>query len=64
MKPKSKSLIRFPEVQNMVGLSRTTIWRLEQKGKFPSRRKLGENSVAWIKEEVEKWIMTRKSKKN
>ena len=64
MKPKSKSLIRFPEVQSMVGLSRTTIWRLEQKGKFPARRKLGENSVAWIKEEIEKWIMTRKSKKN
>lgn len=55
--------LRFPEVQEMVGLSRTTIWRLERKGKFPSRRKIGENSVAWLKEEVEKWIKSRKSLK-
>ena len=63
MKSKSSILIRFPEVQSMVGLSRTTIWRLERKGKFPARKKLGENSVAWLKEEVEKWIQTRTSKK-
>lgn len=58
-----KELIRFPEVARMVGLSRTTIWRLEQKNKFPSRKKLGENSVAWLREEVETWIKNRVSKK-
>lgn len=58
-----KKLLRFPEVQEKVGLSRTTIWRLEQKGKFPARKKLGENSVGWLEEEVETWIKKRTSKK-
>ena len=58
-----KKLLRFPEVQDRVGLSRTTIWRLEKKGKFPARRILGENSVGWLEEEVEKWIRSKNSVK-
>ena len=54
-------LLRFPEVQEMVGLSRTTIWRLEKQGKFPARRAIGENSVGWLKEDIEKWIKSKKS---
>ncbi len=58
-----KRFLRFPEVQKKVGLSRTTIWRLEQKNKFPARKKLGENSVGWLEEEVDAWIKKRISKK-
>lgn len=58
-----KRLLRFPEVQRLVGLSRTTIWRLEQKGKFPRRKELGENSVAWLEEDIEKWIRSKSSKR-
>lgn len=58
-----KRLLRFPEVQRMVGLSRTTIWRLEQKGKFPRRKIIGENSVAWLEEEIQTWIKTKSSRK-
>lgn len=58
-----KRFLRFPDVQKLVGLSRTTIWRLEQEGKFPARKKLGENSVAWLEEEIEKWILSKNSKK-
>lgn len=52
-------LLRANEVQHRTGLSRTTIWRLERKGEFPSRRRLGPNSVGWLKEEVETWIKSR-----
>ena len=40
--------IREAEVQRITGLSRTTRWRLEREGKFPSRRQLSENAVAWL----------------
>jgi len=49
-------LLRFNEVKALVGLSRTTIWRLEKAGLFPMRVKAGENSVAWIASEISKWI--------
>lgn len=52
-------LLRPKEVARMVGLSRVSLWRLEQAGKFPQRRKLSTNRVAWLTEEVEDWIRTR-----
>lgn len=32
------------------------ITRLEQEGKFPKRIRLGDNRVAWLESEVDKWI--------
>lgn len=48
--------IRFGSVAEMVGLSRTTIYRLEQQGIFPRRIKLGSNSVAWRMSEILSWM--------
>ena len=33
----TESLVRFTEVSQMTGLSRSTIWRLEHQGDFPKR---------------------------
>lgn len=52
-------LLRFGEVQKLVGLSRVSVWRMERLGKFPKRRKLGLNSVAWISSEIDEWILNR-----
>lgn len=54
-----KRLLRAPEVEELTGLSRTTIWRLERAGDFPPRRQLSANVVAWVGEEVEEWIEAR-----
>ncbi len=43
----------------MTGLSRTTLWRMENKGEFPRRVSLGENSVGWRLSEVENWMRER-----
>ncbi|WAH61377.1 AlpA family phage regulatory protein [Pseudomonas silvicola] len=43
----------------MIGLSRTTIYRLEQQGLFPRRVKLGSNSVGWRMSEVVSWMDMR-----
>lgn len=51
--------IRFPEVHSLVGLSRSTIWRLEGRGEFPPRRRVGKNVVGWIEQEVKDWINSR-----
>lgn len=56
----SNKLIRFNILSQRVPLSRSTIWRLEKEGKFPSRRKLGKNTVAWLEAEIDKWIADRR----
>lgn len=50
---------RFPDLEQRVGLSRTTIWRLEKDGKFPARRMLSPNTVGWDQREVEEWMESR-----
>ena len=52
-------LIRYPEVGRLTGLSRTSVWRQEKAGKFPRRRRLGPNSVAWLLSEVQEYLRTR-----
>ena len=52
-------ILRAREVQEMTGLSRTTIWRLERKGEFPARVSLCPGSVGWRSSEVESWIKMR-----
>jgi predicted DNA-binding transcriptional regulator AlpA len=49
-------MLRLDEVRRRVGLSRTTIWRLERQGLFVPRRRLSPNAVGWVEEEVEEWI--------
>jgi prophage regulatory protein len=53
--------LRFKELRQRVGLSRTSIWRLERKGQFPCRRQLSDNTVAWLEDEVDEWMQARDS---
>jgi prophage regulatory protein len=51
--------LRIRQVMQATGLSRMTIYRLELAGKFPKRRQLSENSVAWLEADVTEWIDSR-----
>jgi prophage regulatory protein len=50
------NLLKIEDVEAKTGLHRVTIWRLEQEGKFPKRRKVSERAVRWIEREIEQWI--------
>jgi prophage regulatory protein len=58
-------LIKLKTVTDKCQISRSTIYdKLDSKSKrydpeFPKPRKLGQNSVAWIEEEINTWIRTR-----
>lgn len=45
----------------MVGLSDTTIWRMERRGEFPRRKQLSKNRVAWVKKDIVNWINSRQN---
>jgi predicted DNA-binding transcriptional regulator AlpA len=52
-------ILRTADVTRLTGLSRTTLWRMERQGSFPTRIRLGLNSVGWRNEEVQHWIESR-----
>ena len=52
-------LLRFGEVRQRTGLSRSTIWRMERSGVFPKRVKVSVNVVAWRGDEVTEWIASK-----
>lgn len=49
-------LITLGELLDIVPFSRQHILRLEKKGRFPRRLRLGDNRVAWLRAEIEQWI--------
>jgi len=52
-------IVRAKELQELTGLSRTTLWRLERRGEFPDRVPLSGSSVGWRYSEVMEWMQTR-----
>ena len=52
-------MLRLNEVRRRVGLSRSTIWRLERSGQFVARRRLSANAVGWPEDEIDEWLRTR-----
>ena len=57
-----RAILRTAEVLELIGLSRTTIWRRVQAGDFPAPIRLGpagSRAVGWRSEEVEEWVRSR-----
>lgn len=52
-------IIRFPELAKLTGMSRSTIWRREKQGEFPSPVKIGKRCVGWKKSEIKNWMNSK-----
>lgn len=52
-------LLRRPDVENITGLSRSSIYEQIQQGAFPKPIAISSNKVAWIETEILKWIESR-----
>jgi prophage regulatory protein len=52
-------LIRIKEVMSMTGLSRSSIYTYKNKGEFPSPIQLSSRSVAWVRVDVEQWVLDK-----
>ena len=52
-------LINEKEVLALIDLSRSTLWRLERAGQFPSRLQVSTRAVRWNLAEVLEWIESR-----
>jgi predicted DNA-binding transcriptional regulator AlpA len=49
-------LIKHHDLIKQLGMSRTTIWRLERDGLFPARIRTSGRLVAWLEADIERWL--------
>jgi prophage regulatory protein len=57
----SDRLLSWEKVEDMVGISRTTAWRLQQTGAFPRRVSVSPGRVGWWESELTAWKQARGS---
>lgn len=56
-----KRIIRIPEVTARTGLSRSTVYALMAKGRFPKGLKLSERARGWPEADVDAWVASRQA---
>lgn len=49
-------ILRCREVQQAIGLSRSTIYRMVERGDFPRPQKLGLRAIGWRESAITNWM--------
>ena len=52
-------LLRCCQVEEITGISRSSIYRLMKSGEFPPRVKVGRNAVRWRESDITAWVESR-----
>ena len=52
-------VIPLSEVIEITTISRSTVFRMVEKGSFPAPRQIGERRVGWLSDEVQAWLLDR-----
>ena len=52
-------MLDWHQLKHLIPYSRQHVWRLEQKGLFPKRRRLSANRVAWSAREIQEFLDSR-----
>ena len=55
------SFYRFNQLTDLIGVSKTTIYRWIDSGKFPNYIKIGDRAIGWRVDDVHEWIESRAS---
>ncbi len=57
--PSINTVVRCKEVLAMTGLSRSTLWRLQQDGRFPKPFAISPGTKGWLRSVIEAWLQER-----
>jgi len=49
-------ILRVKDLIDMLGVSRSTLWRMEKNGLLPPRRKISTRAVGWLLADIESFI--------
>ena len=58
----TNSILRLPDVKMQTGFSRSTIYLLMSKNKFPKSIQLGPRAVGWLESDIQTWISEKINK--
>jgi len=56
---RTDAILRLPQVQKITGLSRSSIYALQDSQHFPHSIKLTPRAVGWVESEVRAWLRSR-----
>jgi prophage regulatory protein len=54
-------IFRRPAVQDLTGLSRSTLYAMIAEGRFPAPVKLGTRAVGWKESDLSEWLASREA---
>ena len=57
---KKIKIIRKSALADMLGVSRTTLWRMEKSGQLPAAVKISETVSGWLESDIKEWLEERK----
>lgn len=57
--PDDVSFLRLPDVKQVTGLSKSSLYALIRTESFPAPVRLGPRTVAWVRSEVKDWAVER-----
>ena len=49
-------ILRLPKVEDLTGLSRSTLYQKIREGTFPANVALGARAVGWLESDVISWV--------
>ena len=55
----AERFVRLPELMNVVGLRRSSIYSRVRTGQFPAPKKITKHAVGWLESEINAWIEQR-----
>jgi prophage regulatory protein len=56
MKNLQHKLLRLPEVKELTGLSKSSIYARISEGTFPKQISIGPRLVVWVESDIQNWI--------
>ncbi|WP_052512759.1 helix-turn-helix transcriptional regulator, partial [Limimaricola cinnabarinus] len=51
-------ILRRAAVEEMTGLSRSTLYRMMDRGEFPRPARIGQRAVGWRRSAIEMWLVS------
>ncbi|EJL6396513.1 AlpA family transcriptional regulator [Vibrio cidicii] len=52
-------VLRLEEVKEIVGVSKSTIYKWMNEGQFPAKVSLGPRCVGWLNTDIDNWLKER-----
>jgi len=59
MNTTSQRMLRLPEVRDITGVSRSSIYKWVDEGAFPRPKQLGARAIGWDSRELTDWMDKR-----